>query len=59
DMKVSAANALGGEVQFPGLEEQAAISRFFSQFDSLITLHRRKLEHLQEMKKGLLQQMFV
>ena len=42
DMKVSAANALGGEVQFPGLEEQAAISRFFSQFDSLITLHQRK-----------------
>ena len=58
DMKVSAANALGGEVQFPGLEEQAAISRFFSQFDSLITLHRRKLEHLREMKRGLLQKMF-
>lgn len=58
DMQVSAANALGGEVQFPGLEEQAAISRFFSQFDSLITLHRRKLEHLREMKRGLLQKMF-
>lgn len=39
--------------------EQQAIGAFFKSVDSLITLHQRKLEHLQEMKKGLLQQMFV
>ena len=39
--------------------EQKTISNFFDTLDSLITLHQRKLEHLELMKKGLLQQMFV
>lgn len=39
--------------------EQTAIAVFFQQFDTLITLHQRKLDHLKELKKGLLQQMFV
>lgn len=38
--------------------EQKTISNFFDTLDSLITLHQRKLEHLQEQKKGLLQKMF-
>ena len=46
-------------VPLPQIAEQKAIGDFFSRLDSLITLHQRKLEHLQEMKKGLLQQMFV
>ncbi|OQR06271.1 hypothetical protein B6U45_10390, partial [Ligilactobacillus salivarius] len=29
-----------------------------ARFDDLIALHQRKLEHLQEQKKGLLQKMF-
>ena len=41
------------------IEEQAQIGAFFQQLDSLITLHQRKLDHLKQMKKGLLQQMFV
>ena len=41
------------------LDEQDRIGSFFQQIDSLITLHQRKLSHLQELKKGLLQQMFV
>ena len=40
-------------------KEQQEIGNFFNHFDSLITLHQRKLEHLELMKKGLLQQMFV
>ena len=40
------------------IEEQAQIGAFFQQLDSLITLHQRKLDHLKEMKKGLLQKMF-
>lgn len=39
--------------------EQAKIGQFFENLDHLITLHHRKLEHLQEQKKSLLQDMFV
>ena len=46
-------------LRLPLLEEQKKIGVFFKQIDSLITLHQRKLEHLELMKKGLLQQMFV
>lgn len=43
----------------PNIEEQEKIGEFFQQLDSLIALHQRKLDHLELMKKGLLQQMFV
>ena len=45
-------------VPLPQIAEQKAIGDFFSRLDSLITLHQRKLEHLREMKRGLLQKMF-
>lgn len=41
------------------VEEQTIIGTFFKHLDRLITLHQRKLEHLQQQKKSLLQQMFV
>ena len=44
---------------FPAVEEQAAISRLFDYLDDLITLHQRKLELLQNIKKSLLDKMFV
>ena len=44
---------------FPILTEQKEISSLFEKMDSVITLHQRKLERLQEVKKGLLQKMFV
>ncbi|MEG6521523.1 restriction endonuclease subunit S [Desulfotomaculum sp. 1211_IL3151] len=44
---------------FSSIEEQVKISSFFRNLDTLITLHQRKLEHLREQKKSLLQQMFV
>ncbi|MBZ5998488.1 restriction endonuclease subunit S [Leuconostoc gasicomitatum] len=40
-------------------DEQQKIGSFFQQLDNLITLHQRKLEHLQQQKKALLQQMFI
>lgn len=46
-------------VFLPNIKEQEKIAEFFHDFDSLIALHQRKLEHLELMKKGLLQQMFV
>ncbi|MCB5069276.1 restriction endonuclease subunit S [Streptococcus mutans] len=46
-------------ITLPTLPEQKAIGTFFRQLDELLTLHQRKLEHLQSLKKALLQQMFV
>ena len=59
DMKVSAENALKGAVIFPEIEEQEVIASYFSQLDHLITLHQRKLELLRNIKKSLLDRMFV
>lgn len=42
----------------PSKEEQQKIGSFFQQLDTLIALHQRKLEHLKQQKKGLLQKMF-
>ena len=52
-------NILKTEIRLPEINEQKQISTFFKFIDNLITLHQRKLEHLQMQKKGLLQQMFV
>lgn len=53
-------NAFSGiETMVPSLEEQEKIAAYFRNFDNLITLHKHRLEHLKELKKGLLQQMFV
>lgn len=41
------------------IEEQKMIGDFFSSLDNLITLHQRECEKYKELKKGLLQQMFV
>ena len=41
------------------VKEQHQIGTFFAKLDTLITLHQRKLETLQKMKKSLLQKMFV
>ena len=47
------------DVLFPKLNEQEKIADYFQSIDHLITLHQRKLDHLKELKKGLLQKMFV
>lgn len=46
-------------IAYPSRTEQDRIVSVFRQLDNLITLHQRKLETMQEIKKGLLQQMFV
>ena len=43
----------------PSVAEQQAIGRFFKQLDTLITLHQRKLEKLQNIKKSCLEKMFA
>lgn len=44
---------------FPKSEEQMKIGMFFEKLDHLITLHQKKCEELQKIKKVMLQNMFV
>ena len=46
-------------VTIPNIREQQKIGEFFKQLDFLITLHQRKLEKLKQLKKFLLQNMFI
>lgn len=48
-----------GTIELPAIKEQNKISNLLDDLDIYITLHQRKLERLQEVKKGLLQKMFV
>ena len=45
-------------VALPELTEQQAIGEYFTNLDHLITLHQRKCETLQKLKKSMLQKMF-
>ena len=47
------------EILVPSLPEQRRIGAFFDRLDSLITLHQRKLELLRNIKKSMLDKMFV
>lgn len=50
-----------GKMQFcfPSLNEQKCIGRYFNSLDHFITLHQRKCNELKEIKKYMLQNMFV
>ena len=48
-----------GYISVPEYREQNKISQTLGTLDNLITLHQRKLDELKNMKKTLLQQMFV
>ena len=43
----------------PSIQEQIKIGRYFDNLDHLITLHQRELEKLQNIKKSMLEKMFV
>ena len=46
-------------VLLPDIKEQEHIADFFRNLDHLITLHQRELEKLQNIKKSMLEKMFV
>ena len=46
------------DILYPTIAEQRKISEFFQGLDDTITLHQRKCDDLQKLKKALLQQMF-
>ena len=47
------------ELWLPTKPEQRKIALYFQHLDHLITLHQRKLEKLQNIKKSMLEKMFV
>jgi len=52
-------NILSTDISLPSLEEQQKIGSFFKQLDDTIDLHQKKLEDYQQLKKALLQRMFL
>ena len=49
----------GATLTLPSVEEQQKISDYFKNLDHLITLHQRKCDELQKLKKFMLQNMFT
>ncbi|TKP02564.1 restriction endonuclease subunit S [Enterococcus faecalis] len=47
------------DINLPSKHEQKKIGAFFKQLDDTITLHKRKLDQLKELKKAYLKAMFV
>ncbi|MGC3804838.1 restriction endonuclease subunit S [Enterococcus faecium] len=59
-LNIAASDFFETEIVMPlKIEEQQKIGNFFKQLDDTIALHQRELDSLKEMKKSLLQQMFV
>ena len=52
-------NILNTVICMPSVSEQNRIGTFFENLDHLITLHQRELEKLQNIKKSMLEKMFV
>ena len=46
-------------ISLPEMKEQQQIGAYFRNLDNLITLHQRELEKLQNIKKSMLEKMFV
>ena len=57
--KLNANIMMGIELTVPSLNEQVELGRMFYELDNLITLHQRKLEKLNNIKKSMLDKMFV
>ena len=52
-------NILHTVISMPSVAEQKKIGAFFKELDHLITLHQRKLDKLKNIKKSMLDNMFV
>ena len=52
-------NIKNADVLIPDVAEQEKIGEYFANLDNLITLHQRELEKLQNIKKSMLEKMFV
>lgn len=52
-------DAISGEVIFPSLPEQLKIGAYFRSLDALLSARREEIGKLKQMKKALLERMFV
>ena len=52
-------NILNTTIVFPSVHEQEILGHYFANLDNLITLHQRKLKKLQNIKKSMLNKMFI
>ena len=52
-------DVLSMQISIPHIQEQREIETWFANLDNLITLHQRELEKLQNIKKSMLEKMFV
>ena len=57
--KLNANIMMGIDLTVPSFNEQVELGRLFYEIDNLITLHQRKLEKLKNIKKSMLEKMFV
>ena len=57
--KLNAEVMMGIVLRIPRLQEQEVIGGYYYKLDQLITLHQRKCDELKNMKKFMLQNMFV
>ena len=57
--KLNADIMMNLDIAIPSFNEQEQIGAYFSNLDNLITLHQRELEKLQNIKKSMLEKMFV
>ena len=58
-LEISGKRLAAGVFAFPDKGEQARIGALFQKLDSLIALHQRELEILKNLKKAMLEKMFV
>ena len=56
---LSVSDVMRFEAYYPKHSEQRKIGIYFKQLDNLIPLHQRKLEKLQNIKKSMLNKMFI
>ena len=58
-LSLSRYNIQNTKISFPIIEEQGYVAEFLFCWDSLLSLHQRKLEKLRQIKKSMLERMFV
>ena len=59
-LNISAEDFLDTDLKIPSdVREQQLVGAYLKKFDNLITLHQRKLEKLKNIKKSMLEKMFV
>ena len=57
--KLNAETLMDIELLLPSKDEQTQIGSYLTNLDNLITLHQRKLEKLKNIKKSMLEKMFI